>query len=182
MTCDLCGKREAAVHLTEVINDQTRELHLCETCARQRGELTAESFGLGGLLAGLADLGAQQRKGGGQAASEVCRHCGMSYDDFRGSGRLGCGGCYETFHAALSPLLRRIHGAGRHVGRKPKGIRPVSGRITPQPAAAEAADADDPLRALKARLQAAVEKEAYEEAAELVRKIQALEGKKRRAG
>ena len=37
MTCDLCGKSEATVHLTEVVDKQTRELHLCESCAKKKG-------------------------------------------------------------------------------------------------------------------------------------------------
>jgi hypothetical protein len=58
MTCDLCSKNEATVHLSEVINDQTRELHLCEACAREKGAEAAGLFSasgeqlLGGGLAG----------------------------------------------------------------------------------------------------------------------------------
>ena len=56
MQCDICGKKEATVHLTEIINEQITKLHLCEECAKQKGAEMEEHFGLANLLAGLVDL------------------------------------------------------------------------------------------------------------------------------
>lgn len=58
MLCDICGKNEATVHLTEIVNDKITKLHLCEECAKEKGAEMEEHFGLSDLLAGLADLGA----------------------------------------------------------------------------------------------------------------------------
>ncbi len=30
MLCDICGKDEATVHVTEILDDKMTELHLCE--------------------------------------------------------------------------------------------------------------------------------------------------------
>ena len=36
MICDICGKKKATVHLTEIVDEQMSEMHLCEECARQK--------------------------------------------------------------------------------------------------------------------------------------------------
>ncbi len=165
MTCDLCGKNEATVHLTEMIDDQTRELHLCEPCAREKGAAAASPFGLAELLAGLADFGAKLE--GETRPKPTCPRCKMTYDDFRKTGRLGCGECYETFHRFLGPLLKRIHGSTQHVGRGPSETAP------------QKAPAEEDLPRLKERLKAAVASEEFEEAAHLRDRIRALESKKK---
>ena len=108
MTCDLCSKSEATVHLTEVIKNEARELHLCEACAREKGaEAVEQPFagGLAELLAGLADLSAKLPEGAAVRAI-TCSQCGLTYEDFKKSGRLGCGACYESFRRVLAPLLK----------------------------------------------------------------------------
>lgn len=167
MTCDLCGKNEATVHLTEIIDDQTRELHLCEGCAQEKGASAAQEFGLADLLAGLTDIGS--KLGGKRVPGEepvACAQCGMTYEGFRKSGRLGCAGCYQTFRSTLAPLLKKIHGSAHHVGRIPA----ARGKKTEQ--------AVNPLKELRARLKEAIAAEAFEEAAQLRDQIRALEGTK----
>ena len=46
-----------------------------------------------------------------------CSFCGLTFADFRRTGRLGCPHCYETFGDQLPRLLRRIHGGVKHVGK-----------------------------------------------------------------
>ena len=55
MLCELCKQSQATVHLTEIVNEQMTELHLCETCANQKGTQVESHFGLSDLLSGLAD-------------------------------------------------------------------------------------------------------------------------------
>ncbi len=169
MTCDLCGKEKATVHLTEIIDDQSRELHLCESCAREKGASAAQDFGLADLLAGLTEVGSKL-EGKKAAASLVCPKCGLTYEAFRKSGRLGCGSCYDTFRRYLAPLLKKIHGSAQHVGRVPSA--PVSKKV-PQLQ-------DDPLEELRGKLKSAVAAEAFEEAAKLRDQIRTLEGKSKR--
>ena len=117
MLCDICHKNEASVHLTEIIDNQITELHLCEGCARQKGTQMEQHFGLADLLAGLADLGQQFETPGKTEAK--CTNCGLSYHDFRRIGRLGCSECYGAFKDSLEILLKRIHGSTQHLGRIP---------------------------------------------------------------
>ena len=49
MVCDACKQQQATVHLTEIVNDQMTELHLCEACANQKGAQVESHFGLADL-------------------------------------------------------------------------------------------------------------------------------------
>src|SRR3990167_7340363 len=113
MLCDICGKFEATVHLTEIVNEQVTKLHLCEECAKEKGAEMEEHFGLSDLLAGLADMGATLEPEVGEAVK--CPNCGFTYQDFKKLGRLGCSECYDAFKKQLAPLIKRIHGSDRHV-------------------------------------------------------------------
>ncbi|MBI1953636.1 MAG: UvrB/UvrC motif-containing protein [Candidatus Omnitrophica bacterium] len=173
MTCDLCGSHEATVHLTEIIDDESRELHLCETCAREKGTGITQPFGLADLLAGLADFTTQQEAEG--KPKPKCPSCGMTYEDFRKLGKLGCGECYETFHRFLGALLKRIHGSTQHVGKAPPAPPAAPAKKTTP--ARKAAAPSQKLADLKAKLKQAIEAEDFEEAASLRDKIRALEAK-----
>ena len=37
MKCEICQKEAATVHLTDVSNNSKKEMHLCESCAQERG-------------------------------------------------------------------------------------------------------------------------------------------------
>jgi protein arginine kinase activator len=166
LTCDFCGERQATVHLTEIIDDSTRELHLCEPCAREKGTKAVQQFGLSDLLAGLVDFGTKLE---GEARSKAaCPGCRMTYEDFRKAGRLGCGTCYETFRRYLSPLLKRIHGSTHHVGK------------IPLVAEEKSAQSEEGLARLKERLKEAVASEAFEEAAGLRDRVRMLEAKSKK--
>ena len=163
MVCNICGKNQATVHLTEIIDDQITELHLCGECAQKKGAQMESHFGLSDLLAGLADLGTQFNK----TKTDIklkCPKCGLTYEDFKKVGRLGCGECYTAFKEALVPLLKRIHGSTQHCGKSPKKI-------------ARIVKAKNELEVLKEKLQKSIQKEDFEEAAKLRDKIRELEKK-----
>jgi len=162
MLCDLCGKNQATVHLTEIIDDQMSELHLCEECAHKKSMQMEQQFGLSDLLAGLAEFGKPEETV--EAASIKCSNCGLSYQDFKRVGRLGCGECYSSFKKYLMPLLKKIHGSTQHLGKSPYKV------VTRPKKKVE-------LTELRLSLQRAIEKEEFEEAARLRDKIRELEKK-----
>jgi protein arginine kinase activator len=167
MLCEICKKKEATVHLTEIVNDKMAKLNICEACAKDKGTEMEEHFGLSDLLAGLADMGSKAEPE--SLVSLKCSSCGFSYSDFKKVGRLGCGDCYETFKAKLSSLLKRIHGADRHVGKIP-----LSGTDTIK-------DTRN-LQELKMRMEKAIQSEAFEEAARLRDKIRDIEKERKTPG
>ena len=161
MLCDLCNKNSATVHLTEIIDDQMSELHLCEECARQKSAQMEQQFGLSDLLAGLAEF-EKPAKEAEAVISLKCASCGLAYEDFKKIGRLGCGDCYTTFRKYLASLLKRIHGSNIHLGKSP---------IT----AAKAVTKKTDMQELRQKLQKAIETEAFEEAARIRDQIKELE-------
>jgi len=174
MTCDECGKNKATVHLTEIVNEQITKLNLCEACAKQKGADAEQHFGIADLLSALSDGEAPSPAvvtGGSPTppAKSRCAHCGLTYEDFKKIGRLGCSECYTAFRASLVPLLKRIHGSNQHTGKSPspaviKEVKAVNKFA-------------EELEAVKADLQKAVKKEEFEEAASLRDKIKFLEKK-----
>jgi len=116
MLC-VCGKKEATIHLTEIVNGQVTEIHLCELCSKDHGA-DFKQF-LAPLQAGLPDLAGMFSKAMGLAPGQdmKCLSCGMTMRDFEKAGRLGCAGCYETFSPYLLPLIKRIHRHDQHQGK-----------------------------------------------------------------
>jgi protein arginine kinase activator len=169
MVCDVCAVNQATVHLTEIIDEQMTELHLCEGCAKSKSVEMEQQFGLADLLAGLSDLGKTSAAGVKEDLRLKCGACGLSYEDFKKIGRLGCSGCYDAFRKYLIPLLKRIHGSNKHYGKMPLGqARPV--------------ELKSELEELKAKLQKAIQKEEFEEAARLRDTIKDLENKDKDTG
>ena len=165
MLCNICNKNPATVHLTEIVDEQMSELHLCEECARQKSAAMEQQFGLSDLLAGMAEFDKPETAKEKEVAVTLkCQNCGLTYADFKKIGRLGCGECYNAFKKYLSPLLKRIHGSIQHTGKSPlKVTNTLKKKI----------DAQE----LRNRLQKAIESEAFEEAARLRDQIKELEKK-----
>src|SRR3989338_10946713 len=114
MTCNICGVNEATVHLTEIVNNQMIEVHLCESCAQEKGTDFKTHFSIDDLLAGLTDITKQIKQGEKKGSSLCCSGCGMTYEEFGKSGRLGCAVCYDAFAKMLLPLIKRIQRSTHH--------------------------------------------------------------------
>lgn len=171
MQCQRCGERPAVIQLTTVVDNTQTTQHLCEACAAQQGIQTEASLGkfpVGDLLGSLGKGAAAQLPAA--EASTRCEACGATLQDFRETGRLGCARCYVTFETAMRTLLRRVHGASRHMGEpyaSPGGTAEDPGAPV-EPAAPE-------LGALREQLQRAVESENFELAARLRDEIRGRE-------
>jgi protein arginine kinase activator len=154
MLCQVCGKNEATVEFTEIVNDEAKQLQLCDACAKKKGIEMEQHFSIADFLAGLSDPEA-----GGTSGEPVlrCKNCGMTFTDFQKIGRFGCGNCYLAFRKNLLPLLKRIHGSTRHTGKTKKP------------------EVSDPRNTLRIELQAAIDKEEFEEAARLRDAIREIE-------
>lgn len=167
MICNICTSQEATIHLTEIVNDQMVEVHLCETCAQEKGTDFKTHFHFGDLLGDLA--GVQQPVLPAGASAEVirCPECSLSYEEFAKSGRLGCATCYQGLSQVLLPLIKRVQRSSHHIGKQP-------GRLsTPEKAVYD-------LRLLQEKLRKSVEQEAFEDAAKLRDEIKQMEQKSRK--
>jgi protein arginine kinase activator len=151
MKCQCCTS-PATVHLTDIVNGQKKELHLCQACAEQQQLLKQQELNLPAILQTL--IGQHLGHLTDELARLTCPACGIKYMEFRAEGRLGCPNDYEVFRAGLEPLLLRIHRSGKHVGKAPRHRRYST---------AFQAELID----LRQQLRTAVDAEAYEDAARL---------------
>ncbi|WP_424769123.1 UvrB/UvrC motif-containing protein [Paenibacillus sp. sgz302251] len=169
MHCQECGKKPATLHFTKIINGEKTEFHICESCAREKGEGipgTPNSFSIHSLLSGLLDfehLGGAGINGMKQQALR-CEDCGLTYAQFSKIGRFGCSHCYEAFAEKLDPLLKRVHSGTIHSGKIPKR---TGSQIR----------CKQEIEQLRRNLQAKIEHEEFESAAELRDRIRELERK-----
>ncbi len=170
MLCDICGKKEAKIYYTEIINGKKKEQHLCSDCAGKNSPFLnfpqgeGKDFSLGGMLFGLIDsMGKQQNEE--EIPITKCKSCGLSYEEFLKQGKFGCADCYSSFGKVLNKNLRSIHGADTHTGKKPKGYESEMNRIIKELPEQEK---------LAIQLQQAIEQEEYEEAARIRDRIREL--------
>ena len=111
MQCDNCGEREAAIHLTQIVDNSVTTLHLCPQCAAEKGVQTGAAvakFPLSDFLASMGKGVAAELPSG--HASKACDFCTATLEDFRESGRLGCPHCYQTFDSHLRSSARLVNG------------------------------------------------------------------------
>jgi len=156
-----CGKKIATIHVTEIINGEKKELHLCEDCAKEKKLLLASTPQVVDLSEMLGKIVAAATESEDEELNEaVCPECGITFREFRASGRFGCPKDYEVFRKGVEPLLERIHGTSEHRGKRP--ARPAAARRR------------DRLAQLRAELEKAVAAEEYERAARIRDQIYAL--------
>ena len=168
MLCVKCQKNPATVHIQQfMLNGVKTELHLCQECTFKldnpemlisfenmfKGfleQMSSKIFPVGGV-------GNMMPK-----TTAPCTRCGMTYDEFKAGGKLGCDICYQSFSKEVQALLKNVQGSVRHEGKYPRrlGADILSKR-----------QADD----LRAQLKKAIEDENFEEAAKLRDEIRALD-------
>ncbi len=157
MLCEKCGKRNASVMYTQIVNGKKSSLNLCSQCAS--GESLFDNFG------SLLSFGTRT-----EMASSVCPLCGMTLSEFTHKGRMGCGKCYETFRRQAKTMLQKIHGTSLHTT---ENVQEEQKAPIPEAPKKEKSE----LEILKEELQKAIADENYEQAAILRDKIRSKEGK-----
>ena len=170
MVCQDCRKREAQVHLTQIVNNEKLSLSLCKECAAARGfhsPLDNVPFPLAEILSGLAHS-APDAGGSVEPKDDLaCQACGLTFTEFTRQGRCSCGECYSAFRSRLEPIMRKIHGASLHRGRNPEYSRLDD--KTALPIKEE--------ERLEAELSKAIAAEDFERAAELRDKLRTVREK-----
>jgi protein arginine kinase activator len=149
--CQICGKALATIHLTEIENNTTNEIHVCEKCAEEKGFHGPGSKGKLSIVDQFLQLAAGA---GGDEFQVQCRRCGLTFSEFRRVGRLGCSQCYASFQAQLRPILRKVHGSVVHVGKAPVRDESRLKRLRE-------------VERLQEDLERAIRREEYERAAEI---------------
>ncbi len=165
MKCQQCEK-PATFHITDLVDGEPKEVHLCEECAKAFLAPAVEQAEE--VLPAMAGLLAQQLAVG-ETAEELakldertCPVCGISFLEFRKQGRLGCPHDYVYFTEELEPLLVNIHGETDHIGKTPQH-------------SSQDAELQTQLIRLRREMKEAVANEDYERAASLRDEIHQIE-------
>ena len=154
--CEECGCNPANVHLTQIVDNESRTFHLCEECAKKRG--------IHIVIGEQTAVNAQKPEVPLDPANDrECGACHKKLSEFRSKGWLGCASCYTAFEEEVDELLCRVHGAREHRGkqyrRSPKS----------RPSASSLSD-------LRIELESAVKNEHFERAAVIRDAISTLKG------
>jgi protein arginine kinase activator len=160
MLCEKCKKNEAKVNLITVVNGQKHEIWLCESCVKDISNIPFfSSIGQNGALPFqgmlteiLSNVGSKANVDNNDVNEIVCSNCGLTYDEFKKTGRLGCSDCYVAFKVVLEPRIKSLQAGVKHIGKIPrmKGQEIVRRRK---------------LKDLKAEMQKLIVTEDYERAA-----------------
>lgn len=182
MKCQNCGENEANFRYTEIINGVKKEIALCDECRKKLGiqgldfniPINFSSF-LGDFLNEYdnSELFPMLTK----PKQLKCETCGMTYDQFMRDGKFGCSDCYNIFDSKIEPLLKRVHGETKYLGRKGKVSKtPVlKNDEKPEEIKEEKTEKDTALADMKKELKKLIKEEKYEEAAVLRDKIKEIE-------
>lgn len=151
MLCESCKKRAANFHFTKIINGQIEEHHLCDICAMENNDFDFDKqFSFHKLFTGIFDDNEESKET--SKHDVTCSNCGLSFKKFQETGKLGCAKCYDEFSLYLEPIVKSIHGHGRHRGKVPKISEPRLNLIKE-------------VEGLTTQLEEAVKKEEFERAA-----------------
>ena len=184
MKCQNCGEIEANFRYTEIINGVKKEIALCDECKQKLGiqgldfniPINFSSF-FGDFLNEYDDSSLFPMLT--KPKQLKCENCGMTYDEFMKDGKFGCSNCYNVFDSKIEPILKRIHGGSKYLGRKGK-IPKISEKIvgtdgSRRPASKTEQNNETDILELKKELKKLIKEERYEEAAVLRDKIKEFE-------
>ena len=166
MLCQNCGKNEANVRYTQIINGKKTEIALCSNCDKKAGidgfEMPEFPINFHSILGDFFnDYAENTLLPSFKSQTVECKTCGTTYDDFIETGMFGCSDCYDTFRAPIDSLLKNLHGTANHIGRgsnsKTKGIKIESNNKSVK----------DKKTDLQKELEKAIKEERYEDAAKI---------------
>lgn len=199
MKCSNCKQNEATVKFLQIINGEKTELFLCENCAEEIGidnidfnipmDFSSfiseffDNFGEQELLSALTE-----------SKHEKCNNCGLSYDEFVKTGKLGCIDCYDVFRDRIDLITKNIQGSSEYKGKRvgkfgseitsnklekfygednDKNVNSTQ-KISNQDVK-EKINENEQIEILKMKLKKAVKEEKYEDAAKIRDEIKKLQ-------
>ncbi|PKL46201.1 MAG: hypothetical protein CVV39_07505 [Planctomycetes bacterium HGW-Planctomycetes-1] len=160
MQCEICKTKTATVHLTEIINGQRTESHLCQNCAQKEGVSVKSQLSLNELLSSL--IAAHQHTdeiGDSEISKKACPECGITMEQFRKQAVLGCPKDYDVFEDDLKDVIEKT----QDNNLTHKGKIPAKAQADPN----AQNENRDKIEELQKQLSQAVKKEDYELAAKI---------------
>ena len=186
MKCENCGKNEANVKYTQIINGDKKQMFLCEECSEKLGinnmnfnmPIDFSSF-LGDFFDDMTEKSFIPNLTNSNKLK--CTKCGLEFDDFLQTGKFGCSNCYDEFENMVDPILKSMYGTNRHIGRLGNVLEgnniSVEDKNDDKKENQLKNETENKLDKLKLDLKQAIKDERYEDAAKLRDEIKKLESK-----
>jgi|GEM_PF-664259 len=152
--------------MQQFIGGKKKEIHLCQDCSiKIEMPISFENI-FQGFLNSIQSM---QTNRPAKPPAAPCARCGMTHEQFKSKGKLGCEDCYQAFAKEVEALFKNVQGSTHHTGKFPRrmGVDIRTRR-----------EADD----LRRQLKEAVEAENYEEAARLRDTLRILETPRSKTG
>jgi len=172
MLCDNCGKNEANIKLTQIINGKKTEMMICEECGHKMG-ISDINFEMPIDISDfLGDFEFEHDSSEFMPFNTItkeikCDGCNMTYQEFLDNGKFGCEQCYVTFGEKIDTLLKRIQGTDRYLGRKAN--KNLNNEV-------KEVQESQKIENLQKQLKQAIRDERYEDAAKIRDEIKKLSG------
>lgn len=172
MLCDNCGKNEANIKLTQIINGKKTEMVICEECGKNLG-ISSMDFEMPIDISNfLGDFISEYDNSNyipfNSLSTELkCNKCNMTYEEFLNNGKFGCEECYKTFENKIDILLKKIQGTEKYLGRRVNHNK--NNKV-------QDIKIDNKKEELQKKLKQAIKEEKYEDAAKIRDEIKKLEG------
>lgn len=158
MICEHCHNRPATILVTKILNGVKSEKRLCSECAGETEKIYFNTdMSIQNILAGLLDTSLKESQ-----IQVTCNKCGLTYQELKKTGKLGCDECYHTFEPYLNATLKKLNGTSVHTGKIPKKSK---GKLIRK----------KKIDQLREDLQEAIKGEEYEKAATLRDEIRGIE-------
>lgn len=149
LSCDVCGK-PANVHLTQVMNGQMVQIHLCESCAHKQGLTILKEF-LAKQFSGELHQAKIYKTSKSRFSSQTCPKCHYNAHLLKKSKRLGCAECYQHI-PNIAKYVDQSHKKTIYRGKCPPNIL-------------QRQNAHKQILSLEQQMRLAVNEERYEDAA-----------------
>ena len=166
MLCENCGRNDANVKYTQIVNGIKKEMNLCSECS---GKLNLNEFNFSMPFSFSNFFGNFLNDYDNSVVLPIvnrektlkCDKCNMSYSEFLSSGKLGCSNCYNVFSDKIDYVLEKLHGSSKYVGKTFSRKK----------------DINTELDVLRGKLEKFIKEENYEQAAIIrdeIKKIKSL--------
>lgn len=156
--CEGC-KKPSCTHLTQIVGGESKQVSFCSSCPHADLLTEKGAHHLVDTVLGLEEPATVEES---PTATVTCPQCGLTDEEFRKRGRMGCSKCYEAFDETLHELLKSMHRGLIHKGKVPKALK-------------RRLNLRHKIDTLREYLRQAVSREKYEEAANLRDQIHKIE-------
>lgn len=171
MMCNRCNK-PATVHIKEISNGTVVALDFCDQCAAAAGYCPQNHLPLNDILNEFVAAHSQLSDG----PVVQCADCGMTWQEFKDTGLLGCQKDYDLFVKKLDPVIEKAQQGGtHHTGKTRCRCKRTADAANELNTVARCVPPVTAIKRLQAELAKAVAAESYEQAAKLRDQIRLLE-------